>query len=88
MATRSKRRGIRQLAPNDWIHAAMEGLLKQGPRGVRITRLARELGVTPGSFYWHFRDRDEFRDRILEYWMSQMIARAASVAVGTGRGAL
>ena len=88
MATGSKRRGVRQLAPDDWIRAAMEGLLKQGPQGVRITRLARELGVTPGSFYWHFRDRDEFRDRILEYWMSQMIARAGSVAVGAGRGAL
>jgi AcrR family transcriptional regulator len=88
MATGSMRRGIRQLAPEDWIRAAMEGLLKQGPRGLRIACLARELGVTPGSFYWHFRDREELRDRVLEHWMNQMIARAASVVVGAGKGAL
>ena len=88
MATGSKRRGVRQLAPDDWIRAAMEGLLKQGPQGVRITRLARELGVTPGSFYWHFRDRDEFRERVLDHWMNQMVARAGSVAARAGKGPL
>ena len=87
MATRSKSRGIRQLAPDDWIHAAIEGLLKHGVPGIRITRLARDLGVTPGSFYWHFVDRDEFRDRILEYWMNQMLVRAASAAGQEGKGA-
>jgi AcrR family transcriptional regulator len=87
MATRSKSRGIQQLAPDDWIHAAIEGLLKHGAQGARIARLARELGVTPGSFYWHFRDRNEFRDRILEYWMNQMLVRAASAAGHAGKGA-
>ena len=33
--------------------------------------MARELGVTKGSFYWHFKDRDEFLDRILEYWETE-----------------
>jgi AcrR family transcriptional regulator len=61
--------------------------LKHGAPGVRITRLARELGVSPGSFYWHFRDRNEFRDRILEFWMDQMISRAVYAAGQAGNGA-
>lgn len=86
-ATSSKKRATRRLAPEDWIHAAMEGLLKQGAKGLRIAYLARELGVTPGSFYWHFRDRDEFRDRVLQHWMNQMIVRAARLAGRAGKGA-
>jgi AcrR family transcriptional regulator len=86
-ATGSKSRSIQQLAPDDWVHAAIEDLLKHGAQGLRIACLARELGVTPGSFYRHFRDRDQFRDRILEYWMNRMIVRAASVAGRAEKGA-
>ena len=77
---------MRRLTPEDWIRAAIEGLLKRGAQGVRIASLARELGVTPGSFYWHFRDRDAFRDEVLQYWVKQMIARAASAAGHVGSG--
>ena len=76
----------RRLTPEDWILAAIEGLLKNGAQGVRIAYLARELGVTPGSFYWHFLDRDQFRDQVVQHWMKQMIARAASAAENAGKG--
>lgn len=35
---------------------------------MRIEILAKDLGVTKGSFYWHFRDRDELLDSILQEW--------------------
>ena len=88
MAAASSKKGTTgRLAPEDWIRAAMEGLLKRGAKGLRIAYLARELGVTPGSFYWHFGDRDEFRDRVLQHWMNEMIVRAARVAGRAGKGA-
>lgn len=33
--------------------------------------MARSLGVTKGSFYWHFKDRNDFLDRLLEYWETE-----------------
>jgi len=30
--------------------------------------LARDLGVSKGSFYWHFRDRADLLDKMLEQW--------------------
>ena len=64
VASTKKPQGKR-LAPEDWIRAAIEALLAEGTTGLRIASLARRLGVTPGSFYWHFRDRGQFRSRVL-----------------------
>jgi AcrR family transcriptional regulator len=86
MATGSQKKMNRRLKPEDWIRAAIEGLLKRGVKGLRIAHLARELGVTPGSFYWHFQDRDEFRDRILQYWRNEMLSRAMRVVRDVGKG--
>jgi AcrR family transcriptional regulator len=86
MATGSQKKMSRRLKPEDWIRAAIEGLLKRGVKGLRIAHLARELGVTPGSFYWHFQDRDEFRDRILQYWRNEMLSRAMLVVGDAGKG--
>ena len=40
--------------------------------GVRIVPLARRLGVTSGSFYWHFANRAELYEALLEYWEREM----------------
>lgn len=52
-----------------WLLQALETLLVEGVAGVRIERLARDLGVTKGSFYWHFRDRDDLLRAILAFWV-------------------
>lgn len=36
--------------------------------------LARDLGVSKGSFYWHFKDRGELLDRMLSRWESEELA--------------
>jgi AcrR family transcriptional regulator len=77
----------RRLSDQDWIEAAIEALLDEGPSALRIARLARRLGVTPGSFYWHFRDREDLRDRVLRHWGDQMLRRAASAGQMAGKGA-
>lgn len=54
----------------DWIDAAWEALGEGGVEGVRIERLARKLGVTKGSFYWHFKNRQGLIDALLDRWFA------------------
>jgi AcrR family transcriptional regulator len=56
------------LTPTDWIDAATEVLIDQGIDHVRVDVLARQLGVTRGSFYWHFRDREALLRSVLQAW--------------------
>jgi AcrR family transcriptional regulator len=56
------------LHPDDWIRAAQTRLSDQGLESVRVEVLARDLGVSKGSFYWHFRDRGELLDKLLARW--------------------
>jgi len=45
---------------------------------VCIEPMARLLGVTKGSFYWHFKDRGDFLDRLLEYWETEMTEKISA----------
>jgi AcrR family transcriptional regulator len=56
------------LTPADWTDAAMALLVDHGVDAVRVDVLARELGVTRGSFYWHFKDRDDLLRALLNAW--------------------
>lgn len=77
MGVKVKRRAP-QLSAEDWIHATLETLLEEGPKGVRIANIARRLRVTTGSFYWHFRDRNHLRDRALRCWQKMVNEAGAS----------
>lgn len=56
------------LTPEAWVHAATEVLVDQGIDHVRVDVLAGQLQVTRGSFYWHFRDREDLLRRVLQAW--------------------
>ena len=56
------------LTPESWIDAATEVLVDRGIDHVRVDTLAIQLGVTRGSFYWHFRDREDLLRRVLQTW--------------------
>ena len=58
----------RDLGRDDWLRAARLALLKSGASEVRVERLARDLRVTKGSFYWHFKDREELLELLLREW--------------------
>jgi AcrR family transcriptional regulator len=51
-----------------WIDAACRVLSEEGVDQVRILPLAERLGVTRGSFYWHFRSRGELLDELVALW--------------------
>jgi AcrR family transcriptional regulator len=59
-----------------WIEAALQVLAARGIDGVRIEVLSKKLGVTKGSFYWHFKDRGTLLDSMLQEWR-----RRATVAI-------
>jgi len=58
----------RRCTKQDWLRAARLALLHRGPEGVRVEPLAKALGVTKGSFYWHFKDRGELMEALLREW--------------------
>lgn len=57
-----------RLKANDWVAAALAALSRGGVDAVRVDALARELEITRGSFYWHFKDRDALLTAALEEW--------------------
>lgn len=60
----------RRLTKKDWVSAGMEMLVADGVDAVQITRLARALRVTRGSFYWHFESREDLLNTIIQAWRS------------------
>lgn len=40
---------------------------------MRVERLARDLKVTKGSFYWHFKDREELLELLLREWELELL---------------
>ncbi|ARN19621.1 TetR/AcrR family transcriptional regulator [Piscinibacter gummiphilus] len=67
--------GKSQLTPEDWIAAAAELLVDKSIDSVRIDVLARGMKVTRGSFYWHFKDRNDLLERLLKRWRSEATAQ-------------
>ncbi len=64
---RSASRSAR-LSADDWAQAALDMVAEQGVAAVAVEPLARRLGVTKGSFYWHFPSRDTLLQAALERW--------------------
>jgi len=63
--------------------SALALLAEGGHDALTIAALCRDLGVTKGSFYHHFRDFSDFVDGLLAYWASEHATRliALSTAV-------
>ena len=57
-----------RLRADDWVRAALDVMVEEGIAGVKIQRLCDRLGVTKGSFYWHFADLDTFLSEVARQW--------------------
>ena len=53
---------------DEWIGAAAQAMSDGGLEAVRVEAIARDLSVTKGSFYWHFKDRPALLEAVLERW--------------------
>ena len=69
-----------RLSREDWIRGALDLLAMNGIESVKIVPLAERLGVTSGSFYWHFKNRQALRDALLEHWVREMTDAAIEAA--------
>ncbi len=72
------------LTRTDWTEAALLALIRHGLKGVAVEPLARQLGTTKGSFYWHFADRAALVAATLDHWeyraTTEMIERIQAIA--------
>src|SRR5690606_5113572 len=57
-----------RLSAGDWAQTALDVIAEQGVAAVAVEPLARRLGVTKGSFYWHFPSRDTLLQAALDRW--------------------
>jgi AcrR family transcriptional regulator len=57
-----------RLSVEDWLQAGYTALAEQGVRALKVERLCQQLGVTRGSFYWHFEDMYGYRAALVESW--------------------
>lgn len=51
-----------------WLLRALEALAEEGPQVLAVEKLCSRLGVSRGSFYWHFKNRAEFVRDLVDYW--------------------
>jgi AcrR family transcriptional regulator len=71
--------GARRLGADDWLGAGLDILVEDGIAGVKVHRLCARLGVTKGSFYWHFTDLDSFLTELAERWALEGAPLAGTV---------
>ncbi|WP_346764603.1 TetR/AcrR family transcriptional regulator [Rhodococcus sp. HNM0569] len=64
-------KGRQRLTFDDWTEAGLTLLVTEGVGAVKISRLCDDLGVTKGSFYWHFSDIDDLMKAIATRYTSQ-----------------
>ena len=79
------------LDPARWVDTAIDVLASSGISGLRVEVLAKRCGVTKGSFYWHFKDRQALLDAVLQRWKKgriRDIEKTTAVSPGKERDQL
>ena len=51
----------------------LDVLAKDGPGSITAARISRELNVTTGSFYWHFNTVEDFRQKLKEFFLEEIV---------------
>lgn len=72
------------LTRGDWLEAAKRILIAEGIDQVKVQRLAARLKVTRGSFYWHFKSRQELLDALLAAWRRSNTEALVSAVAAPG----
>jgi len=56
-----------------WLKKALDVLFANGIAQVKIEVLARKLKLTKGSFYWHFKNRDDLLRSMVDWWRDNQL---------------
>lgn len=76
-----------RLNRQDWIDGTIRKLSEDSVAALRVDELAEYLNVTKGSFYWHFKSREDLLEAVLAWWrtlMTSEIKRVLESLPGTG----
>lgn len=68
MPQKTNAANVQRLSRDEWLARALEALAKEGSSVLTVDALVKRLGVSRGSFYWHFKDRTDFIRQLVEYW--------------------
>ena len=71
-----------------WTEATLHAIAAEGLQGVVVETLARTLGVTKGSFYWHFANRAALLSAAVARWETsetRMLGPVAGTISDVGR---
>ena len=60
-----------RLSAESFTEHALAVLMAEGPQSIKIARICADLGVTKGSFYWHFADLDALMAALADSWCTQ-----------------
>jgi AcrR family transcriptional regulator len=74
-----------QLSARDWLDQGLKTLAESGFTALKAEPLAKAMGVSRGSFYWHFADVDAFHAAVLAHWRevaAEQIIAGIEAAVG------
>jgi AcrR family transcriptional regulator len=74
------RRGTSRVSAEDWIELGLTLLAEEGLAGIKVDRLCARMGVTKGSFYWHFTDLSAYLEALASRWGDVRDAARASFA--------
>src|SRR3954447_1209617 len=74
-----------QLSARDWLDQGLKALASRGFTALKAEPLAKALGVSRGSFYWHFADVSAFHAELLKHWR-EIAAEQVITGVETSAG--
>ncbi|MEM9169781.1 MAG: TetR/AcrR family transcriptional regulator [Pseudomonadota bacterium] len=75
-----------RLTQKDWLARGLKTLAADGHTALKAERLAKALSVSKGSFYWHFKDVDDFCDQLLDHWRTITTDRVIREIEGAAAG--
>lgn len=74
-----------RLTRQSWVNAGLKALNAKGPASLAAEPLARDLGTTKGSFYWHFKDVPDFQTAVVKHWQSKAFAEVVNALADEGQ---
>ncbi len=73
----SAKNPVQHLSREEWLEKALNVVSREGGAKLRINNLVAEVGVSKGSFYWHFKDREDFIRSLIDHWHERYTLRVS-----------
>jgi AcrR family transcriptional regulator len=67
----TKTKKNKRVSKDQWLTKALDTLESRGVEAVKIERLAKDFGISRSGFYWHFKNRQDLLEQLLDYWVRE-----------------